>query len=93
MIKKIMLLLVVLLLVGCTNDITGTWVDKNGLVEMTFEEENVTFFGVEGTYKVKATKIEMTLGSEVIEFKYELKDDKLILFLEDSNLVLERLDQ
>ncbi|MCH4886895.1 hypothetical protein EZV73_04915 [Acidaminobacter sp. JC074] len=93
MIKKMILLLLLLMLVGCTNDITGTWIDKNGLVEMTFEDEKVVFFGVEGTYKAGASKIEMTLGTEVVKFKYKLEDDKLILFLEDSDLVLERLSQ
>jgi len=90
MIKKSILILLTFLLVGCGSDISGTWVDKNDIVEITFDQDKVVFFDVEGSYKIRGSKIKMELGLETVEYKFELNEDQLILFIEETELILER---
>lgn len=88
--KKIWLIVFCIFLVGCYPDISGKWVNPNGSTEIMFYEDSVEFFGVEGTYKFNRSKLIMYLGSKTIEYDYKLKDDQLILYLEEGELILEK---
>lgn len=88
--KKIILLLICLLLAGCSQDLKGTWENPGGDTVINFDDETVSFFGVDGSYEVSGDELNMHLGSKILTFQFEIKEDELILYLEDGKLILER---
>ncbi|MBI9013025.1 MAG: hypothetical protein JEZ08_12405 [Clostridiales bacterium] len=88
--KKKWLIIFCIFLVGCNPDISGKWINPNGSTEIVFNDDSVEFFGVEGTYKFNGNKLVLYLGSKTIEYDYDLKDDRLILYLDDGKLILEK---
>lgn len=73
------ILLVCLLLVGCSkDDLTGTWYDPQGVTEMTFKEDTVYFFDSFGTYEIRGKYIVMTFNERELKFEYVLEEDLLI---------------
>jgi len=89
--KKVFLLCICLFLIGCSPNLNGRWVNPDGLTEITFSEENVNFFDVEGTYKTKGNKLILVFESMSLEYEYELNGDELILFIDEDELHLERV--
>lgn len=89
--NRLLILCLCFLLVGCTSvDLTGTWYDPNGETEITFEENIVYFLGIQGTYTIDGDVLVMTLEDQELSFKFEIKNELLILFYNDSKITLER---
>lgn len=88
--RLLWIFLCVLLLVGCSPDLIGTWKDEEGLTELTFEDDHVRFIDVEGTYKIKGNHVILTFDQRELDFEYDLDDDDLTLFINDSKITLHR---
>lgn len=88
--KKYLVLLLCLFLVGCGDSLYGKWTNPEGTTLIDFEEEKVFFFGVEGTYDVKGKTLTLYVGSKTLVYDFELEKNQLTLYLEDGQLKLER---
>lgn len=85
-----LLVIICLLLIGCGQSLNGTWTNPSGDTTINFDDETVLFFGVEGSYEVSGDELKMFLGSKELTFQFEIKDDQLLLYLDDGKLILER---
>lgn len=92
--KLVMFYLVIIFtlpLMSCKEaSLIGEWKDPKGISEITFNERDVIFFDIEGTYVVKQKRLIMTLNKSELIFEFELVEDQLTLFLNDSKIVLDR---
>lgn len=89
--RIIILLLALLLLTGCSNNnLEGIWKDPNGSSTITFENNEVVFFEVKGTFAVKGNVITLTLNETKIDMKYKINKNRLTIFFEDKELVFDR---
>lgn len=84
------LFLCVLLLVGCSSRLEGTWKEEEGLTEVTFNDGRVQFMTVEGSYEVKGKDLIMKFEQRDLIFEYDLDGDQLTLFINDSKITLQR---
>lgn len=91
--KKLVLIILCVLLIGCGRSIDGHWQSTGGSSEIIFDDDKVIFFGVEGSFKVSFGKIIMSFGSKELTYEYDLKEDQLTLYLDDGEVVLERIKQ
>lgn len=93
--KQLRLIMIICLLasvlMACqTISIEGTWKDPSGLSELTFEGDEVNFFGTIGTFVIEKDQLMMTLNDQVIEFTFDLNENELTLYLNEGKIVLER---
>ena len=88
--KKFVLICLCLMLIGCNPDVSGNWLDTESQTELSFEDDTVMFFGIEGSYDLKNNKIMMTFDTMTLEYEYDIKNDQLILYLGEDELILER---
>ncbi len=73
-----------------TETLEGTWIAKEGLTEITFEEDRIQFFGIQGTYNLSEDKLILDLEGTTLIYPYKLSKDYLFIWLEDSELILIR---
>lgn len=88
--KCMMTIILCVLLIACQTSIEGDWVSLEGSTELTFKDNVVTFFGVEGTYELTKDTLILTFATSVLEYGYELNADSMILYLKHGQLILKR---
>lgn len=82
--KVLLIIMVVMLLVGCSeNPLEGSWFDETTGQMMTFEGKECSFSGETHPYKVKDETIIMTVDGEEQIYNFKIEDDILEISFPD----------
>lgn len=88
---KLFIVLISFLLLSCGQpDLTGTWRSSEGNTWMVFEDKQVNFMDVLGTYEQSSSELTFIFDTTTVTFKYKLKHQLLTLKINDSEIILEK---
>ncbi|MBN2796878.1 MAG: hypothetical protein JXR88_15820 [Clostridia bacterium] len=91
--SEVILLITIIssLLLSCGQpDLTGTWRNKEGNTWMAFEDSEVNFMNVVGTYEQSSNELIFIFDTTTLTFEYKLKNQLLSLKINDSEIILEK---
>ncbi|MCH4886894.1 lipocalin-like domain-containing protein [Acidaminobacter sp. JC074] len=87
--KVLLIMMVVILLVGCSeNPLEGSWKEDTAGIEMIFEGDECSFVGQTHPYRIEDDKIIMTVDGIEQVYYYQFDEDILVISIPELNEVL-----